>query len=555
MNKTNLLLTFFLLIYSCFGYSQEEENTVNEFWNQSKLLHKQNKNEESINAYKKCIKFLKNNKQNSENRLLQAKTYNKLGERYQEYAEWTLSLQSYDTAIIILDGKNDYYESAVLLNISKIFIKIREYKLRKQYMQLAKNKAVTGKNNLILIDYYKLNSKYDSAIMISKKINNNAYLCNNYYLKAFSLFRKDLDKSRKYLDSALYILPKIDEAPLQYFQVYVYSSEYYIKRNEPDSSLSVLKKAEKAVPILNDLEVDIHIAEMYSATYALKKDYKKAYLYKKKSISLNNKIKSTQKLFAYTDWERKIQKRKSEEKLEAETKNRNLIIIFSLIIIIIFSVVILKIRRLNTKLKNANYNKDRLFEIIAHDLRKPIISLNLLYKNDDNSPNNKANIQQGINYLLQGFDNLLRWSISQKDTKIKTKPKIIDINELIEENIEFANLEAQQKSIFIENNLKTDYIAYADEGMTSVCIRNVLSNAIKFSKNNTNVKIDANEENNHLYISILDSGEGFTAKHNKKGFGIGLEISQKFAVLNKGEIKINSSPKGSKVQIILPVNS
>ncbi len=555
MNKTNLLLTFFLLIYSCFGYSQEEENTVNEFWNQSKLLHKQNKNEESINTYKKCIKFLKNNKQNSENRLLQAKTYNKLGERYQEYAEWTLSLQSYDTAIIILDGKNDYYESAVLLNISKIFIKIREYKLRKQYMQLAKNKAVTGKNNLILIDYYKLNSKYDSAIMISKKINNNAYLCNNYYLKAFSLFRKDLDKSRKYLDSALYILPKIDEAPLQYFQVYVYSSEYYIKRNEPDSSLSVLKKAEKAVPILNDLEVDIHIAEMYSATYALKKDYKKAYLYKKKSISLNNKIKSTQKLFAYTDWERKIQKRKSEEKLEAETKNRNLIIIFSLIIIIIFSVVILKIRRLNTKLKNANYNKDRLFEIIAHDLRKPIISLNLLYKNDDNSPNNKANIQQGINYLLQGFDNLLRWSISQKDTKIKTKPKIIDINELIEENIEFANLEAQQKSIFIENNLKTDYIAYADEGMTSVCIRNVLSNAIKFSKNNTNVKIDANEENNHLYISILDSGEGFTAKHNKKGFGIGLEISQKFAVLNKGEIKINSSPKGSKVQIILPVNS
>ena len=222
--------------------------------------------------------------------------------------------------------------------------------------------------------------------------------------------------------------------------------------------------------------------------------------------------------------------------------------------------------------------KDKLFSIIAHDLRGPIANFQLVL---ELMTNNEIEIDEKLktNFLNELkkaskntgnlLENLLNWSRSQTNF-IKIKPKTFEINSLIRDAIDLTRYMANLKSIEIISNLPNDLKVYADIDSINLIIRNLLNNAIKFTPVNGVIHITGFLQKNQVIIEFEDNGTGinkdvlndlFNPKtfystygtNNEKGSGIGLILCKDFAIRNNGDILAESVfGKGSKFSLILP---
>lgn len=224
-----------------------------------------------------------------------------------------------------------------------------------------------------------------------------------------------------------------------------------------------------------------------------------------------------------------------------------------------------KLRDSEESLLQINASKDRLFSLIAHDLKNPfgtLLNFSSLLRHDyENLPPAKIqdfiirinNSAQRTHALLQ---NLLQWSRSQIGT-LDIFPEEIDIFRLIQENFLLMNENARTKNITLLNEVEAGIQAYADENMISTVIRNLLSNAIKFTPANGTIRLAAKKENREIVISVADSGIGIAPGNisklfdittnfttygtdNEKGTGLGLIICREFIEKNKGRIWVES---------------
>lgn len=229
----------------------------------------------------------------------------------------------------------------------------------------------------------------------------------------------------------------------------------------------------------------------------------------------------------------------------------------------------------NSELVDLNYTKDKLFSIISHDLRNPIGNIKSMMEMltakkgfDDDTQNMLILGRKASVAAYNLIENLLSWSRSQMG-KITTFPAETDINVLIQQNIELQSVYAKSKNIDILRDYSTPLNAYCDEQMINTVLRNLISNAVKFTYRNGMIEISAkkisNEENNAniLKIAVKDNGTGMTqeqvdklfAKHemttkygteNEKGSGLGLQICYDFVKQNGGKIWAESEKgKGS----------
>ena len=229
------------------------------------------------------------------------------------------------------------------------------------------------------------------------------------------------------------------------------------------------------------------------------------------------------------------------------------------------------------KLKEANYTKDKLFSIIAHDLKGPIGNfqpiLELLTNADDLEEADRNALMDG---LLQGsktafslLENLLSWARSQSDG-IKLSPKQFIIGEIINKNVDLLSSTANQKAIRIEVKMDDKLTAFADIDSINLVIRNLLSNAIKFTPNQGTITISANDIGRNIEVSIKDNGIGIkkevivklfnlnsgiisSGTNQEKGSGLGLVLCKDFVEKNGGEIRVESTlGVGSKFIFTVP---
>jgi len=242
------------------------------------------------------------------------------------------------------------------------------------------------------------------------------------------------------------------------------------------------------------------------------------------------------------------------------------------------------LKRQNKELSVLNATKDKFFSIIAHDLMSPftaMLGFSSLLKEKmdefDKSTQKKyiENIHTSVQNTYKLLDNLLTWSRSQKGTMLLNNTKI-NLALLFKDVIDLLNQQAIKKNIKIKNNLLNDIYAFADKDMILTVIRNLVSNAIKFTHNGGEILINSREitENNNPYIEItvedngvgidpeiksklFDISENSTSKgtDNEKGTGLGLIICKEFIDKNSGRIWVESTPgKGSKFIFTLPCN-
>ena len=230
------------------------------------------------------------------------------------------------------------------------------------------------------------------------------------------------------------------------------------------------------------------------------------------------------------------------------------------------------VKESENKQTQLNQIKDKLFSIISHDLRNPLATmqsfLTLITEHHEKLTKEEkeklyVQAQQSLDHLNELMYNLLQWSRSQMNL-LDFKQERFYVKPLIENSAKLMQLNAHLKNISIKIDADEMLCGYADKSMTEFVIRNLISNAIKFSYRNNEVAIKASRQNGSVIIEVKDFGVGMTdAKIRKllemnttisrrgtekeKGTGLGLLISKEFIEKNKGKLFIKSEPgKGSE---------
>ena len=234
-----------------------------------------------------------------------------------------------------------------------------------------------------------------------------------------------------------------------------------------------------------------------------------------------------------------------------------------------------EIERQKAELERLNATKDRFFSIIGHDLKSPVSSLkvatDLIQYHSRKGDIAKLTevgfkISTAVNNVNQLLDNLLNWAMNQRNM-LKCEPTQINLKEIFErvENIFKESITA--KNLVINNKLTDECLIFSDRNMTLSVLRNVLSNAIKFSYKKGTIMVRNQSTGNDTMVTITDQGVGmspdkvnvlFHLKEKKstlgtnreKGTGLGMVLVKDFVEMNNGSVTIESQPnQGTKVTL------
>ncbi len=230
----------------------------------------------------------------------------------------------------------------------------------------------------------------------------------------------------------------------------------------------------------------------------------------------------------------------------------------------------------------SNDVKNKIFSIIAHDLRGPIASLQSFFDiiEEDYYDEIPEDLKDILSQLKSGnaqistiLDNLLNWAKTQMS---ELTPKIQEVNifDLVEENINLLQRLAEGKEITILNEIPSNLKANSDLEMTKIVFRNLIQNAIKFTKQKGVIKVQVNpsEDKTKVELMVIDSGVGmseekvntlFNLKSNKstygtnneKGTGLGLVLCNDFVKICGGKLKVTSKLNiGTTITVTLNKN-
>jgi len=264
-----------------------------------------------------------------------------------------------------------------------------------------------------------------------------------------------------------------------------------------------------------------------------------------------------------------------------------LIVIALLIIITLFFINKSRtsIKKLNKQLeksekelKQANAEKDKFFAIISHDLKSPFNGLlgltEVLESKYDSLPQEEVKhllslLRQTAKNSYSLLEDLLQWSRIQIES-MEYKPEVFNMSTKTEKVIQTLDTSIKNKNINLENRINNDTFVFADEKSAEAVLRNLISNAIKFTNNGGNITLEAIEKDTEYIFSVCDNGIGMAKNtvdklfsitekisvpgtNNEMGTGLGLVLCKEFIEKNNGKIWVESEiDKGSTFYFTLP---
>ncbi len=236
-----------------------------------------------------------------------------------------------------------------------------------------------------------------------------------------------------------------------------------------------------------------------------------------------------------------------------------------------------KLKQSEKTLLSINSSKDKFFSIISHDLRNPfasIASFSRIIKRDidtlskDELKELAGELDKSIVKINTLLDNLLVWSRSQSG-KTPFNATYINLAEVVSDTVELLKPNANEKELEIKIDLPDDLVVYADKNMLEVILRNLISNAIKYSHSGSEISVKADSKNEKAVITIKDYGVGIEEEDkeklfdpelffstygtaDEKGSGLGLIITKEFVEKQGGKICFNSE-KGEGAEFTFSV--
>ncbi len=238
-----------------------------------------------------------------------------------------------------------------------------------------------------------------------------------------------------------------------------------------------------------------------------------------------------------------------------------------------------KLRQSKEHLQELNQEKDKFFSIIAHDLREPLGSFMNVTKMMDESKSSMSEeeIDEFVKLMKESsanlyglLENLLEWSIMKRGL-IEIKPELINLKDCLNKNLEILKKSADRKNLNFSANIPDEIEVFADERMVNGILRNLGTNAVKFTAKGGKINVSAEyTDDNEVLISICDSGIGIPDNMIKNLFdisvntkrsgtegepssGLGLILCKEFTEKLNGRLIIESEiGKGSTFKIFLP---
>lgn len=221
----------------------------------------------------------------------------------------------------------------------------------------------------------------------------------------------------------------------------------------------------------------------------------------------------------------------------------------------------------NKQLEETNATKDKLFSLIAHDLRSPFNSMMGLLKfliDEFEAITEEERIKIFDSLYTQTtntyglLENLLQWAMNQGG-KMKFNPEQFDLNKLVAEEINFLKSRLEKKQIELVQQLPENLTVWGDKTMIRTIIRNIINNAIKFTPGGGRVDLSAANGADKLSLCVRDNGMGMSQQavdailnkseftstsgtDNEKGTGLGLIIVKEFIAMNHAGLRIESKP-------------
>lgn len=210
--------------------------------------------------------------------------------------------------------------------------------------------------------------------------------------------------------------------------------------------------------------------------------------------------------------------------------------------------------------------RDKMYSVIAHDLRSPIGTLKMIFNMLSMSLTTEQAGSENIDMIRMGndisentfmlLDNLLKWTKSQTG-RMNTVFQEVDISEVVLFASKMSDLVAQVKNIAVEYDIPGPITVHCDVDMVKTIMRNLMSNAIKYSQENGRIVISVRETPTHAVVSVRDFGIGIREEdlpkllnpdihhttygtNNEEGSGLGLQLCQDLTRRNGGEITVES---------------
>lgn len=488
-----------------------------------------------------------------DNKSVIAMAYNNLGNTYENLDSLEKAKDYNKKSIHIKKEIGDIRGMANSLNnIANINMKLEEYELAlpnalnalNLQKELNDNTGVVTTKNTIGEIYLKLGNT-DSAIVylmesleLSQKLNLVKYEKDNF-----------LSISESFAQSGNY------EMAYEFYKKYKAISDSIISQEEREhiSELSAKYKSEKMKSTISTLEEEkesSNTIQLMLVGFIFLALIIAIIIY----IQLKTKARANELL---EEKNREIENQKEEyEKLNIElSKSNNRLITLNENLVLS-----------QKELKETNATKDKFFSIVAHDLKNSIASfltsselITLYYDKLD-----KDKILQQLNRMNASalnlrilLENLVQWANS-KTGKLKPELEKVNINHIVDQCISVNEQSAINKQIRIEKEIVDEIYAIADPNMLKTVIRNLISNAIKFTEPNGFVKVFSNSNNNKINISVKDNGVGMTREeteklfkldshfskkgtNNEAGTGLGLILCKEFIEFNNGELFVDST--------------
>lgn len=241
---------------------------------------------------------------------------------------------------------------------------------------------------------------------------------------------------------------------------------------------------------------------------------------------------------------------------------------------------ITKQKEIENKLKDQIHSKDKILSIISHDLKSPLGSMmgltDIVIENFTNYPPEEIIkifklVNSSARFALDLLENLLNWARSQTG-KIIAYPSLFYLSQLINETANSMEVQAMNKGIQITIMVDEAVKVNADSNWTRIVIRNLLTNAIKYTHNNGKVTLSVKDVEDFVSITVADNGVGISSEDipklfdmdmkftmlgtsNEKGNGLGLLLCKEFVEKQGGKIWVESKlGEGSQFTFTLPKN-
>lgn len=551
-----------------------------------------------------------------------------LSKAYWVKANYQLSTEYGFKALRIFQQlQRDHELSACLLSLARTLAELGNFDKAHEFIHMARDIARTNNDETMRADVFREHSfllaelnQLDSALLYADRAlsifepNGDSLDVSILYGRKSRIYYQKMEfaKSRDYAYRALHIDTLVNNRRAEGIAYYQIAQNEYAVGNR-EKAIAQLQKSIRINSEIGNLNFQIRAHELLASFYL---DLGKSSLAAEQLLLVNKfkdelydaekngQIQEMRALHDLEAKERTIQFLGQENALkQQQVKNQRLFLAFllaALVSLILLLFFLTRLRRIQKKtnldltsrnhaierqklaiqkqaehLQHLDDVKTKLFSVISHDLRGPISNLQAILDlftrklmTTEEFLSLSAKLKENLNVTQRTLENLLTWSLSQMGG-IRTERRRIDVTASIGEACDLLEEAAQRKNIQLKKPEAASLFVWADANQLQVVLRNLIHNAIKFSRANDAVEIAAEVRDNFCIVSVKDSGVGMTQAEingilsskeyisragtvQEKGTGLGLLLCQEFVASNDGEMKIKSRPgKGTEVSFTL----